>query len=314
MGKIAVVTDSAACLPKALLEQYNIHVVPFELIWGEEVLRDGIDISPAEFYRRLETSEELPTTSQPSIGNFLKLYQSLAHEIEGIVSIHIPQALSGTCSGARAAARMLGEVPVRVIDSGTAVMAQGFVVLAAARAALAGAGLEAVVQAAEEMIPRVHLLAALDRLDYLARSGRVRAVVALVGSALHIVPIFTIQQGNITVVARPRSKSRAVKAMLERMEQEVQGRPVHAAVFHAAVPDEAEDLRARVADRFDCVELYTTEFTPVMGAHTGPGVLGLAFYVSPPPENAITQTSAAGSIPGHRSPLGTAGPEPAGGP
>ncbi len=278
MGRIAVVTDSAACLPEGLLQQYDIHVVPFGLMWGDEVLRDGIDITPAEFYHRLRTSEELPTTSQPSIGDFLRVYQPLAGKVDGIVSIHIPQALSGTYSGAQAAARMLEDVPVRVVDCGTAVMAQGFVVLAAARAAAAGAGLDEVVRAAKEMVPHVHLLATLDRLDYLARSGRVPGVVAMLGSALHIVPVFTIQQGHITVVARARSKRRAVKSMLDRMAELAHGRPTHAAVFHADVPDEAEDLRARVTERFDCVELYVTEFTPVMGSHTGPGVIGVAFY------------------------------------
>ncbi len=278
MGKIAVVTDSAACLPEELLQQYGIHVVPFGLIWGDEVLRDGIDITPEVFYHRLRTSEELPTTSQPSLGDFLRVYQPLAGKVDGIVSIHIPQALSGTVSGAQAAARLLGEMPVRVVDSGTAVMAQGFVVLAAARAAAAGAGLDEVVRAAEEMVPRVHLLAALDRLDYLARSGRVPGVVALVGSALHIAPVFTIQQGHVTVVARARSKRRALKSMLDRMAELTRRRPTHAAVFHADVPDEAESLRAQVADRFNCMELYVTEFTPVMGSHTGPGVLGVAFY------------------------------------
>lgn len=278
VSKIAVVTDSAACLPEKLIEKYEIHVVPFGLVWGEEVLRDGVDITPEEFYRRLRRTEELPRTSQPSIGDFLKVYEPLAETADGIVSIHIPQTLSGVCSGAESAARILGEVPVRVVDSGTAVMAEGFVVLAAARAAEAGAGLEEVAQAAEDMIPRVHLLAALDQLDYLARSGRVAGVVAMLGSALHIVPIFTVQQGDVTVVARTRSKSRAVNSMLDRMADLAEGRPIHAAVFHADVPDEAEDLRARVADRFDPAELYVTEFTPVMGSHTGPGVLGIAFY------------------------------------
>lgn len=278
MSKIAIVTDSAACLPETLLRQYDIHVVPFGLIWGEEMLHDGVDITPAQFYQRLRTAEELPTTSQPSVGDFLKVYQAVAEEADGIVSIHIPQALSGTYSGAQAAARMFGEVPVHVMDSGTAVMAQGFVVLAAARAAIAGADLDEVVQVAKDMIPHVHLLAALDRLDYLARSGRVPGVVALVGSALHIVPIFTIRRGNVAVVTRTRSKRRAVRFMLERMARLTQGRPIHAAVFHADVPQEAEHLRATVAERFDCLELYVTEFTPVMGSHTGPGVLGVAFY------------------------------------
>ncbi len=278
MAKVAIVTDSAACLPEPLLHQYDIHVVPFGLIWGREMFRDGVDMTPVEFYQRLRESPVLPTTSQPSIGEFLAMYRRLAEEAEGIVSIHIPRTMSGTCTAAEAAARLLPEVPIRVVDSGTAVMAQGFVVLEAARVAQDGGTLDQVVQAAEAMIPRVHLLAILDRLDYLARSGRVRSVVALVGSALHITPIFTIQQGQVSVVSRTRSKRRAVRTMLERMATYVRDRPVHAAVFHADVPGEAEGLRAEIATHFNCVELFVTEFTPVMGAHTGPGVLGVAFY------------------------------------
>jgi DegV family protein with EDD domain len=157
-------------------------------------------------------------------------------------------------------------------------MAQGFVVLEAARVAQAGGTLDEVARAAEAMIPRVHLLAILDRLDYLARSGRVRGVVALVGSALHITPIFTIQQGQVSIVSRTRSKRRAVRTMLDRMATRVRDRPVHVAVFHADVPEEAAELRDEIAAHFHCVELFVTEFTPVMGAHTGPGVLGVAFY------------------------------------
>jgi len=176
------------------------------------------------------------------------------------------------------AAAMVAEVPVHIVDTGTAVMAQGFVVLAAARAAQAGRTLDQVVQAAKAMMARVHLLAVQDRLDYLARSGRVPNVIALVGSALRIVPIFAIRHGEVSVVGQARTKPRAVQAMLEQMVARAGNRPVHAAVFHADVPDEAEELRAKIATRFDCVGLFVTEFTPVMGAHTGPGLLGVAFY------------------------------------
>jgi DegV family protein with EDD domain len=157
-------------------------------------------------------------------------------------------------------------------------MAQGFVVLAAARAAEAGGTLDQVRQAAETMIERVHLLAVQDRLDYLARSGRVPNVIALVGSALRIVPIFAIRRGEVSVVGQARSKPRAMQVMLDQMAARTGHRPVHAAVFHADVLDEAEELRGEIAVHFDCLEIFVTEFTPVMGAHTGPGLLGVAFY------------------------------------
>ncbi|MFQ6058978.1 MAG: DegV family protein [Anaerolineae bacterium] len=278
MGKIAIVTDSAACLPTELVQEYGIHIVPFGLIFGEQVFRDGVDITPNQFYHLLAEASDLPTTSQPSVGDFLRVYESLSREVEAIVSIHIPKELSGTLSTAREAARLVPQVPIRIVDSRTAVTAQGFVVLEAARMAAAGGDLDRVVARAEEMIPRVHLFAVLETLEYLHRGGRVPAVAALLGSALQIRPIFSLRDGRVDVLARVRTKTRAVERMLTMMAEKAEDRPVHAAVFHADVPEEAEALRDRVASRFNCMELYVTEFTPVMGAHTGPGVLGLALW------------------------------------
>jgi DegV family protein with EDD domain len=261
------------------VQGYGIHVVPFGLIFGDKVFRDGVDMSPNEFYHMLAEVDELPTTSQPAVGDFLRVYEPLSREVDAIVSIHIPHEMSGVCSTARAAARMIEAVPIHVIDSRTAVTAQGFIVLEAARAAAAGANADQVVARVGEMIPRVHLLATLESLDFLRRSGRVPAVAALLSSALQIQPIFEMRDGRAEVLARVRTKNRAMERMLAMMEERVGERPVHASVFHAAVPDEAEALREQVAARFDCVELYVTEFTPVMGAHTGPGLIGLAFWV-----------------------------------
>jgi DegV family protein with EDD domain len=122
------------------------------------------------------------------------------------------------------------------------------------------------------------LLATIDSLDYLRRGGRIGGAAALLGSALKIRPVLSLSDGRVTVFARPRTRSQAVQAMLEQMARQVAGQPIHAAVLHADVPSDAEQLRQQVADRFRCVELLVTELTPVMGAHTGPGVLGVAFF------------------------------------
>jgi DegV family protein with EDD domain len=278
MSKIAIVTDSAACIPPELVREYKIHILPFVLVFGKQIYWDGVDITTTQFYHMLREAKHLPTTSQPSIGDFQELYDSLAREAEGIVSIHIPATLSGTLRTAQSAAGLFPDVPIRVVDSGTAVTAQGFVVLAAAHAAAAGANLDQVVQAAQAVIPRVNLYATLDTLDYLARSGRVPGIAALAGSVLDIHPVFNLRRGQVHTVIRMRTKQHAVKYMLERMAAEAQNTPVHVAVFHADAADQAEELRKQVAEQFRCVELHVTEFTPVMGAHTGPGVIGLAFY------------------------------------
>jgi DegV family protein with EDD domain len=286
MNRIAIVTDSAACIPAKLLRKYNVHVLPFMLVFGDRVYRDGVDVTTAQFYHMLREVKRPPTTSQPSIGDFQELYDSLTGEAQGIVSIHVPATLSGTLSAAQAAARFSHALPVRVVDSGSAAMGEGFVVLAAARAAALGANLDQVVQAAQAVASQVKLCATLDTLDYLARSGRVPGVAALAGSVLDIHPVFTLQRGRIHTMIRMRTKKLAIKYMLEWMAEEVQNMPVRVAVFHADATDQADELRKQVAQHFHCEELYTTEFTPVMGAHTGPGVIGLAFYTEVRPEEA----------------------------
>jgi len=279
MGKIAVVTDSVANIPAELVEKYDIHVIPCLVVFGQEVFRDGVDMTPTEFYRRFRESEELPTTSVPSMGEFLSLYRRLGKEAEGIVSIHLSNKLSATVELAKGASRMLPDIPIRVIDTHNAAMAQGFVVLEAARVAAAGGSLREVVAKAEEMIPKVHLRAVLDTLKYLHRTGRIGRAEALAGSVLQIKPILHVgRDGVVEALEKPRTKRKAVRRMLEMMEEIVGSGPVHVAVMHADALEEAERLREEVASRFNCVELLVTEFTPVMGAHTGPGLLGLAFY------------------------------------
>jgi len=279
MSRIAVVTDSAAALPVELVERHQIHVVPILLCWDDRTYRDGVDITASEVYRRLREAKSLPTTSAPSVGDFVRAYTQLGQEVDGIVSIHVSSSLSATYQAARVASEAVGEVvTVRLVDSGTAAMGQGFAALAAARAAAGGAGLEEVAREAERVSQRTLVFAMLDTLEYLRRSGRAGRAVSLATSALDIKPILYLDGGGVDLLARPRTRQRAMRVMLQEMEKRVKGRPVHVAVMHADAPAEAEQLRKEVAARFDCLELYVTEFTPVMGSAAGPGVVGLAFY------------------------------------
>jgi len=281
MPKIAVVTDSAACLPAELIRQYDIHVIPYGLIWDNEVFLDGVNITPEEFYRRFAHSNTYPTTSQPAMQDFLSLYARLVQEegVDGIVSIHVPQEVSGTVDQARLAAREMAPTPVRVIDARTATIAEGFVVLAAARVAAAGGSLEEVIAAAERTIPRVNFFATLTDLKYVHRGGRIGEAVALLGSRLRIHPILHLREGRVAVAGVVRSRRRAREWMVELMAREVGTAPVRASVFHADALEEAKQLAEVVQARFDPLEFYITEFTPVMGAHSGPGVIGLAFQI-----------------------------------
>jgi len=213
------------------------------------------------------------------VGDFVRAYTQLGQEAEGIVSIHVCSSLSATYQAARVAGEAVEEVvPVRLVDSGTAAMGQGFAALAAARAAAGGAGLEEVAREAERVSRRTLVFAMLDTLEYLRRSGRAGRAISLATSALSIKPILYLDGQGVDVLAKPRTRQRAMQVMLQEMEKRVHGCPVRVAVMHADAPAEAEQLRQEVAARFDCLELYVTEFTPVMGSAAGPGLVGLAFY------------------------------------
>lgn len=279
MGKILVVTDSSANVPPEMAKRLDIRVVPIVLALNGHTFYDGVDISAHDVYRWLRDSRHSPTTSAPSVGDFLRTYANAAQEADGIVSIHPSPKLSGTFNAALAASRLVDDVPIEVIGCPSAAMGQGFAVLAAARAAQAGLDLEGVKARAEQVAGCVNVLATIGTLEYLHRGGRIGAAAALLGSMLQIKPVLCLTQGTVNVFARPRTQAKAIQAMLDHMAEQVDGQRVHVAVLHADVPEEAKALRQKVAQRFDCAELYVTELTPVMGAHTGPGVLGLVYYL-----------------------------------
>lgn len=277
--KIGIVTDSSSNLPEEMVAQYGISVVPIYLHWNGRTYLDGIDIEPQEVYRRLRENKHIPHTAAPSVGDFLQTYLKCSREVDGIVSIHPPASLSGIVKSAQTAAQLAEEiVPVRVIDAGTAAMGAGFVTLTAARTAEKGGDLTAVQQAALAIRSRVTVYAMLDTLEYLYYGGRIGKAAALLGVALRMKPILILNQSNVDVLAKPRTCSRAIQAMLDEMARRVDGRPIHVAVLHADAIEAVDALREKIVQNFDCVEVMICAFTPVMGAHTGPGLLGIAFY------------------------------------
>jgi DegV family protein with EDD domain len=278
LKNVAIVTDSTAGLPAELVEELGIHVVPVFLIQGGRAFLDGVDITATEVYRRLRAGQEAFTSAAPSIPEFLKVYRAAAQGASGVLSIHMSPKLSSTYGAALAASEQVDGVPIVVFNCNSAAIGQGFVVLEAARAAAAGASLGQTVRRAEEMSAKIQFLFTLDTFEYLRKSGRMGGVAALLGEMLQVRPVLYLPRGTVEVFARPRAKPRAIQLMLQQMAGQPQDRPMHAAIAHADVRQEAEDLRRTVAERFDCAELLLTEFTPVVGAHTGPGLLGIAFY------------------------------------
>ena len=278
MSRIAIVTDSSAYLPADLVARYGIHVMPLKVAFGQTVYRDCVDITEEEFYHKLAKAKELPITSQPSAGEFLAFYQEVARQSQGIVSIHLSGALSGTYNSAMAARHMLPDVPIEVIDSHSASMGQGFLALAAARAAAEGQSLAEIAAWTGDLVPRLNVIFVLDTLKYLQKGGRIGGAQALMGSMLAIKPLLHLHEGRVEPLEKVRSKGKAVQRLVEIMAERLQGRPAHIAILHSAIPQEAEALRAEIAARFPCRELLLCGVSPVIGTHTGPGCLGLAFY------------------------------------
>lgn len=277
MSKIAIVTDSTVCLPEELNREYDITVVPTRIRKGNVTFKDGVEVTAAQVYQWLREGERL-YTSQPSVGEFQEVFRRLAKTAEAIVSIHPTSDLSGVYNSAVGAAKLMEGFPIEIIDTRTLSMAHGLVVLAAARAARDGASLSEVVEKAKALVPRVTLLAVLESLEYAHRSGRIPAVTAIIGSLLNISPVLEAKDGKIEMLARVRTKKKAVAWLLEEMERRVGKGPIHAAVLHADAWEEAQALRDEVASRFHCLELHFTDIPAVLGVHAGPGALGVAFY------------------------------------
>jgi DegV family protein with EDD domain len=277
--KIAVVTDSTAYIPEEALGDLSIPVIPLWLIWGDERFRDGVDIDPPTFYRRLRESKTFPTTSQPSAGEFVDFFRQAGAGADAIVGVFISSKLSGTVPNAQAARAQLPELTIRIVDSLSTSMGLGFVALAAAQAAAAGQSLDEVVAAAEDMRDRIHLLFTVDTLEYLHRGGRIGGAKRLLGTALNIKPLLHLEEGSIEPLVQVRTKRKAVTQMLEIAEERLGGkRMAEAAVLDVDSPKEGASVIEQVRDRFGISTVYRTTVSPVIGAHAGPGTVGIAFY------------------------------------
>ncbi len=282
-GKIAVVTDSTAYIPQEALGGLSIPVIPLWLLWGDEHFRDGVDIDPPAFYHRLREAEILPTTSQPSAGEFMDFFRRVAAEnnTDTIVGIYISGGISGTIASAEAAKAQLPELNITVIDSLGASMSLGFIVLAAARAAAAGKSLGEVIAVAEDVRDRAHILFAVDTLEYLHRLGRIGGAQRLLGTALNIKPLLHLEDGRVEPLAQPRTKRKAVARMLKVVEERLgEKRMAEVAVLDVDSPEEGDAIAEQVKERFDISTVYRTKVSPVIGIHVGPGTVGVAFYAS----------------------------------
>ncbi len=271
---VRIVTDSTSDLPAEMAAQLSISVVPLSVIFGEEAYREGVDISHDLFYDKLVHSKVHPTTSAPSVGDFLEVYEPILKETDEIVSIHLSSKLSATYNNACQASRQLADqgARVEVVDSETVSFGMTFIAAAAARAAMNGAGLDEIKRIIDSMIKRVRILIALDTLEYLRRGGRIGRARAFVGGLLRVKPLLSIRDGEVHPEERVRSKSLAV----ERLFQIVTSyRVQEVAVGYSTNAQDAEDLRQRLVEALPGVTSYVQRLGPVLGVHGGPGVLGV---------------------------------------
>lgn len=278
--KVAIVTDSTSFLPQETLDEHDIHVIALNLHWGDESLLDNVDITPAQFYERLSSARELPTTSQPSAGRFLSVFQEVAESADSIVAVLLSNELSGTIASAHAAVEMMDErVPIEIVDTRSASLGVGLLTTAAARAVANGKDHVEVAQLLRTLAPHVRLMFVVDTLEYLHKGGRIGGAKRLLGSVLSIKPILQLKDGKVEPLTSVRTKRKAVDRMVEVVREETTGASaLHMALVHAASPGEGEELYQRVQQEFQPQELIRGELSPVIGTHTGPGTLGLAFY------------------------------------
>ena len=285
MTKIAIVTDSTACIPESIRNALNIHWLPYYIHRGKEVLRDLVTITPKDFYEWLPTAKEIPQTACPGSGEYLAMYEKLAKEdgVQEIVSIHMTSKGSGAYQAARTAQEMVKEsIPdllVEVVDTLNVSMCHGWMVIESARAAMEGKSVIQIINQVREMIPITIMLQTADTLKYLYLGGRIGKATHLAGNLLNIKPLISMKEGVIVPVGIARSRKRAYQMMVDRVETAAgHFGKIKIAYVHAAAMEEAEKIKELVEKRMTVVESIVTELTPALGVHTGPGTAGLCYY------------------------------------
>jgi len=272
---VKIVTDSVADLPPQVVEELGVTVIPVILRFGEETYRDGIDLTADEFYEKLRSSKVFPVTSVPPPAAFAEAYDRLAEETDEILAIIVSSKLSAIYEVAlQSIGLMKRKCRVEVIDSLSATMTEGFIVMKAAQGAKAGASLDEVMEVAHKNIPRVGFQAAFDTLEYLRRGGRIGRAYTLLGSVLKINPLITLKDGLVEPAGRTRSQAKAIDHLYDFAASYSYIEEM--AVADTACPDEAEVLAERLGAIFPRERIYRSKMTPVIGTHTGPGLLLVA--------------------------------------
>ncbi|WP_066175619.1 DegV family protein [Bacillus marinisedimentorum] len=277
--KTAVVTDSTAYLPEEVRKELNIHMIPLNVIFGNESYQEEVEMKTGDFYDKIKHSEELPKTSQPAIGQFVDLFEKLAKDYDAIISIHLSSGISGTYQTALSAGTMVEGAEVYAYDSEISCEVQGFYVREAARLTLKGVDPQEIIVRLDEMKKSVRAYFMVDNLQHLQRGGRLSGTQAFVGSLLQVKPVLVFEDTKIVPYEKIRTEKKAVKRIKELFHEDAKdGAAITATAIHANRPEKAEALKKDLEKQYPNVEVNVSYFGPVIGTHLGEGSLGLGWY------------------------------------
>jgi len=272
---IAIVTDSTCDMPPHLAQELGVSVVPLSVIFGEDAYKEGVDITPDLFYERLQSAKDLPTTSAPSVGDFLQTYREVLKTTDEILSIHLSSKLSATYDAACQAAAQLADEGARidVVDSQSISVGMMFMTVAASKAAREGATIDEIRKLMDNMAPRLRIYIVLDTLEYVRRGGRIGRARAFLGTLLRVKPVLSIKEGEVHPEERVRTRAHA----LDRIFQLATSYPSieEIGVTYSTNAEEADAMKRRLEGALAGTKVHVTRLGPVIGVHGGPGVLGI---------------------------------------
>ncbi|WP_456273241.1 DegV family protein [Bacillus sp. AK031] len=276
--KTAIVTDSTAYIPQELRDRYNIHMIPLSVILGGETYREEIDISASGFYEEVRNEDKLPTTSQPSLGSFVELYEKLAKDYDAVISIHLSSGISGTYQGAIQAGDMVEGIKVYPFDSEISCMVQGFYPIYAAQLASEGTAPETIIEKLNEMKTTVHAYFMVDDLAHLQRGGRLSAAQAIIGSLLQVKPLLHFEEKVIVPFEKIRTRKKAMKRIADLLQKEIdKGYPMQVVIIHANREEEAVKWKEELQEKHPDTDFSISYFGPVIGTHLGEGSMGMGW-------------------------------------
>ncbi|MED3435376.1 DegV family protein [Bacillus velezensis] len=277
--KIAVVTDSTAYIPKEMREEHHIHMIPLQVVFGEKTFREETELDWRSFYKEVKNHDELPTTSQPSFGELIALYEELGKTYDAVISIHLSSGISGTYNSAASANTMVDHIKVYPFDSEISCLAQGFYALKAAQLIKDGVDSpEEIIKELEDMKKTVRAYFMVDDLSHLQRGGRLSSAQAFIGGLLKVKPILHFDNKVIVPFEKIRTRKKAISRIFELFGEDAsKGIPMRAAVIHANREEEAADIIQELSGKYPHVEFYNSYFGAGIGTHLGEGAIGIGW-------------------------------------